>query len=86
MDKVIIFDIETNAIKDFGTLLGLKTIHCIALAINDEEPKLLPISEALEEMSTADILIGHNIQIYHQQIMKLKNGLTNLVQQISVWY
>ena len=29
MSKFIIFDIETNAIKDFTSLLGLKTINCI---------------------------------------------------------
>ena len=70
MSKFIIFDIETNAIKDFTSLLGLKTIHCIALSINGEDTKLMPISEALEEMSTADVLIGHNIQNFDLKVIE----------------
>mgnify|MGYP003145885915 CR=1 FL=1 len=57
-----IFDIETNGIKDFKTLLGLKTIHCIGMASPDGEPELVPVEEALERLRLADIIVGHNIQ------------------------
>lgn len=58
----IIFDIETNGISDFRTLLGLKTIHCIGMATPDGEPELVPIDEALERLRLADVIVGHNIQ------------------------
>ena len=60
--NTVVFDIETNAIKDFKTLLGLKTIHCIAISQNGESPKLFPVEEALEIIRLADVIIGHNIQ------------------------
>ena len=62
--NVVLFDIETNAVKDFRTLLGLKTIHCIALATPDSQPELVPIEEALERLRLADVIVGHNIQSF----------------------
>lgn len=62
--NTIIFDIETNTISDFRTLLGLKTIHCIALAENGGEPEILPTEEALERLRLADVIVGHNIQSF----------------------
>jgi DNA polymerase-1 len=59
---VLVFDIETNEIKDFDTLLGLKTIHCIALAKPGDTPELVPVEEALERLRLADVIVGHNIQ------------------------
>ncbi len=60
MQKTI-FDIETNGIKNFIHLDGLEKIHCIALMdIGDDEPRLLPILDALEHLSKADVIIGHN--------------------------
>lgn len=58
----ILFDIETNGISNFRTLLGLKTIHCIALATEDGEPEILETEEALDRLAKADVLVGHNIQ------------------------
>lgn len=58
----VVFDIETNAIKCFRTLLGLKKIHCVALSTNGDEPRLVTIEEGLEELRLADVIIGHNIQ------------------------
>ena len=60
----LIFDIETNAIKDFRTLLGLKEIHCISLATPDCPPELVDVEEALERLENADVIIGHNIQSF----------------------
>tara|TARA_R100001463_G_scaffold57630_4_gene109908 strand:- start:607 stop:2418 length:1812 start_codon:yes stop_codon:yes gene_type:complete len=63
--QVTIFDIETNAIKNFMTLEGLEKIHCIAVMDRgDDEPRLLPIEEALEHMRKADILCGHNAHAF----------------------
>lgn len=68
--KTVVFDIETNAIKDFDSLLGLKEIHCIAVSINGEDAKLLPIEEALEEIRDADVIVGHNIQNFDIRAIK----------------
>lgn len=62
--NVLVMDIETNAVKDFRTLLGLKKVHCIALATPDGEPELVPIDEALERLRLADVIVGHNIQSF----------------------
>ena len=62
--SVILFDIETNGIKDFKSLLGLKTIHCIALSEEEGDPEIPPLEEALERLRTADMIIGHNIQSF----------------------
>ena len=61
---IVIFDIETNAIKNFRTLLGLKTIHCISLATPTTDAVLVPIDEALERLRLADVIVGHNIQSF----------------------
>ena len=58
----VVFDIETNGIKCFRTLLGLKKIHCVALSTNGDDPRLVTIEEGLEELRLADVIIGHNIQ------------------------
>ena len=60
--NTVVFDIETSAISNFDTLLGLKEIHCIALSTNGEKARLVPIEEALEELRVADVIVGHNIQ------------------------
>ena len=62
----LIFDIETNGINNFKTLLGLKTIHCICMATEDGEVDSYStpeeIEEALERLRLADVIVGHNIQ------------------------
>lgn len=68
-----IFDIETNGIKDFGSLLGLKTIHCIGMASPNSEPELVPVDEALERLSLADIIVGHNIQDFDVRAIQRLN-------------
>ena len=60
--NVLIFDIETNAVTNFRTLLGLNTIHCIALATPDGDPEIVETEEALERLRLADVIVGHNIQ------------------------
>jgi len=70
MPKRIIFDIETNAIKDFNTLCGLKTCHCIAMSIDGEEPKIMENGDALQLMQEAEMLIGHNIMKFDLRALK----------------
>ena len=59
--NTLIFDIETNAIKDFRTLCGLSTIHCIAIGSPGEDPEIVDVEEALERLRLADVIVGHNI-------------------------
>lgn len=59
--NTLIFDIETNAIKDFRTLCGLSTIHCIAVGRPGEAPEIVETEEALKMLSLADVIVGHNI-------------------------
>lgn len=68
--NTVVFDIETNAIKNFDTLLGLKEIHCIALSTNGEDARLVPVEEALEELRLADVIVGHNIQNFDIRAIK----------------
>ena len=60
--NVLLFDIETNGISDFKTLLGLETIHCIAIASPGGDPEIVETEEALERLRLADVIVGHNIQ------------------------
>jgi DNA polymerase I-like protein with 3'-5' exonuclease and polymerase domains len=57
----VAFDIETNPIEDWLELSDLKEILCIAISVNGEDPKVLPIQEALYMMGEAKVLVGHNI-------------------------
>lgn len=60
--STVVFDIETNAVSDFSTLLGLEVIHCIGLSKDGEDPCIVPVDEALEILADADCIVGHNIQ------------------------
>jgi len=59
--NTLIFDIETNAVKDFRTLCGLNTIHCIAIGKPGEDPEIVETEEALRQLQNADVIVGHNI-------------------------
>jgi DNA polymerase I-like protein with 3'-5' exonuclease and polymerase domains len=55
--RKIFFDIETNGL-DFDDM----DVLMVALAVNDEEPRVfLDIEEALKIMDTANLLVGFNI-------------------------
>lgn len=60
--STVVFDIETNAVSNFSTLLGLEVIHCIALSVDGEDPRLVDVPEALEILAEAETIVGHNIQ------------------------
>lgn len=61
----VVFDIETNAIKNFKTLEGLEKIHCLVGENIDtgEKRSFGPreIADGVSWLSDADCLIGHNI-------------------------
>lgn len=61
----VVFDIETNAIKNFKTLEGLEKIHCLVGENIDtgEKRSFVPreIADGVSWLGDADCLIGHNI-------------------------
>jgi DNA polymerase I-like protein with 3'-5' exonuclease and polymerase domains len=63
--SILVFDIETNAIDNFITLQGLKTIHCISVKDfwTGENIGYKPneIEKALDRLREADYIVGHNI-------------------------
>lgn len=69
MTTKVVFDIETNGLYDTAT-----TIHCISVKVNDANTKVFTsrpikgsagtIQEGLDIISTADLIIGHNIINY----------------------
>ena len=69
MTTKVVFDIETNGLYDTAT-----TIHCISVKVNDSNTKVFTsrpikgsagtIQEGLDIISTADLIIGHNIINY----------------------
>ena len=71
---MLVFDIETN-----GLLYDVSTIHCIAIydstkeettVFNDRGGDCYPITEALHWLSSADIIVGHNIIGYDIPVLR----------------
>ena len=62
--QMLVFDCETN-----GLLHDVSTIHCIAIydslkketSVFNDQGDQRPITEALHWLSSADVIIGHNI-------------------------
>ena len=72
--QMLIFDIETN-----GLLYDVSEIHCIAIydstkeetfVFNNQGSKCPPITEGLHWLSSADVLIGHNIIGYDLPVLR----------------
>lgn len=71
---MLVFDCETN-----GLLHDVSTIHCIAIyeaakketfVFNNEGGKCPPITEALHWLSSADVIVGHNIIGYDIPVLR----------------
>jgi DNA polymerase-1 len=60
----IYFDIETNDIHDWIHLSDVKTLLCMAVSIDGEEPQIVDIKDGLTLLQNADQIIGHNIQSF----------------------
>ena len=72
--QMLVFDIETN-----GLLHDVSTIHCIAIydstkeetfVFNNQGGNCPPITEALHWLSSADVIIGHNIIGYDIPVLR----------------
>ena len=72
--QMLIFDCETN-----GLLYDVSEIHCVAIydseteettVFNDNGGKCRPITEACHWLSTADVIIGHNIIGYDLPVFR----------------
>ena len=72
--QMLVFDIETN-----GLLYDVSEIHCIAIydstkektfVFNNQGGECYPITEGLHWLSSADVLIGHNIIGYDLPVLR----------------
>ena len=72
--QMLVFDCETN-----GLLHDVSTIHCIAIyeaekketfVFNNEGGNCPPITEALHWLSSADVIVGHNIIGYDIPVLR----------------
>lgn len=58
------FDIETNALEDWINFSDLKTLYCIVVSVDGEEPQSVTPDEFKKLAWDADVLIGHNIMAF----------------------
>ena len=72
--QMLVFDCETN-----GLLHDVSTIHCIAIYDSQKEETFVfnhqgdqcgPITEALHWLSSADVIVGHNIVNYDLPVLR----------------
>ena len=72
--QMLVFDCETN-----GLLHDVSEIHCIAIYDNTKEETFVfnnqgdqsgPITEALHWLSSADVLVGHNVINYDLPVLR----------------
>ena len=72
--QMLVFDCETN-----GLLHDVSTIHCIAIYDSQKEETFVfnnrggncpPITEALHWLTSADVIIGHNIIGYDLPVLR----------------
>jgi DNA polymerase-1 len=66
---IVYFDIETNGFLDDAT-----EVVCMSVAINDREPTIAhtkeQILEALDCLTDADVVVGHNIQAFDLPMLR----------------
>jgi DNA polymerase I-like protein with 3'-5' exonuclease and polymerase domains len=58
------FDIETNALEDWINFSDLKTLYCIVVSVDGDEPRSVTPDEFKKLAWDADVLIGHNIMAF----------------------
>lgn len=78
--KTIIYDIESN-----GLLAEASTIHCIGVKVNDEPTQVYTsrpiagssgsISDCLELLVSADVLVGHNVLKFDNAVIRKLYGI-----------
>jgi DNA polymerase III epsilon subunit-like protein len=83
MMNTAVFDIETNAIKEWKTLGGLEVVHCIVIMDNEgthryrNNSEMDTIPEALERLAKADCLVAHNGIGFDLPALKKLYGFTH---------
>jgi hypothetical protein len=70
----VAFDIETNPIEDWLELSDLKEILCMAVSVDGQDPKIVPVTEGLELLDKADQIVGHNIISFDLQALLKLHG------------
>lgn len=60
----LFFDIETNALEDWISFSDLKTLYCIVVSVDGDDPKSVTPDEFKKLAWDADVLIGHNIMAF----------------------
>ena len=72
--QMLVFDCETN-----GLLHDVSTIHCIAIydsqkeetfVFNDQGGDCYPLTEGLHWLTSADVIVGHNIVNYDLPVLR----------------
>lgn len=58
------FDIETNALEDWINFSDLKTLYCIVVSVDGDDPISVTPDEFKKLAWDADVLIGHNIMAF----------------------
>jgi DNA polymerase-1 len=74
------FDIETNALEDWINFSDLKTLYCIVVSIDGDEPKSVTPDEFKKLAWDADVLIGHNIMAFDIPALRQLIGFIPKVQ------
>ena len=72
--QMLVFDCETN-----GLLYDVSEVHCLAIydaekeetfVFNDQPNNTYPITEGLHWLSSADVIVGHNIIGYDLPVLR----------------
>ena len=58
------FDIETNALEDWINFSDLRTLYCIVVSVDGDDPISVTPDEFKKLAWDADVLIGHNIMAF----------------------
>jgi DNA polymerase I-like protein with 3'-5' exonuclease and polymerase domains len=90
---VAYFDIETNMGTDWLFLNDFNKIHCVAVSLNGDVPVGYgerELDKALEVLSEADIVIGHNVMRFDIPVLsrfgfKPKAVLDTLICSRLIW-
>ena len=83
MSKKILFDVETNGLLDQAT-----RVHCLVAVDADSPEKLMKfgpelVSEGIDLLKSADVLIGHNISGFDIPVIQKLHGV-NLVPKKQI--
>ena len=91
--KIGYYDVETEAIDRLEGQRTIRIIHSLAIAINDEEPKVYTsrpikisdgsIEDGITILNSCDILVGHNSSIFDKGVIEQAYNVKLLPKQID---